>query len=659
MMPLLPEARWLRRSLVLLLLAGALGFGFLAGLRYPFTFLDRWIARWKPPAGWTRLAAGALPRYEAGVAVADGRLFVFGGFYNVQIQATPRVDVYDPATNTWRRLHDMPAKATHRIPVVVGGSMWFAGGFIGDNPGPATAEVWRYDIATDSWHPGPPLPVKRAGGVFALLDGALHYAGGYEEDRDTNSGDHWSLSLDAAERGGAAWKPLAPMPEPRGHMAGVVLDGFLYVVGGALHHDPISLDIDRVDRYDPRTDTWSEVTHLPIPRSHTEPGTFVDGGRLVVVGGRSRPNGIESVPDVTIYDPAEDRWVALPPLPEPMLAPVAAEIGDRLITGYGGSVGDHPSATAFWSTPLGEHWERWKPMPVALGEVAAGIVGDRLFLIGDGSSATLAFDLARGLWEAPGARALRPYAGNHHAAEVVAGKLYVLGGLGSGEGKLQIYDPARDTWSLGPDLPFAAGSSASAAIGGAIYLAGGIVAGRTTGRAARFDPVAGTWSPIAPMPKPRNHAAAATDGRRLFVFGGRGPGSGDSNVVANGYADVQIYDPAADRWIASGDGLGAPALLPQGRGGTGKAVFLDGEFYVLGGETLDGPGATGDRVYTRVDIYDPVANRWRAGPPMPTGRHGIFPLAVAHRIYVAGGGTRAGYGQSDVMEVLALRRPAP
>ena len=60
--------------------------------------------------------------------------------------------------------------------------------------------------------------------------------------------------------------------------------------------------------------------------------------------------------------------------------------------------------------------------------------------------------------------------------------------------------------------------------------------------------------------------------------------------------------------------------LPVARGGMGKAVYARGEFWVFGGETLDGPGATSLGVYNRVDVYDPVANRWRAGPPMPTAR---------------------------------------
>ena len=84
----------------------------------------------------------------------------------------------------------------------------------------------------------------------------------------------------------------------------------------------------------------------------------------------------------------------------------------------------------------------------------------------------------------------------------------------------------------------------------------------------------------------------------------------------------------------------------------GKAAYVNGEFYMFGGETKNGDGAVSGGVYARVDVFDPVMRRWRAGPEMPVARHGIFPLAVAGRIYIAGGGTRAGASQSDVLDVL-------
>jgi len=83
-------------------------------------------------------------------------------------------------------------------------------------------------------------------------------------------------------------------------------------------------------------------------------------------------------------------------------------------------------------------------------------------------------------------------------------------------------------------------------------------------------------------------------------------------------------------------------------------VFHNGEFYIIGGETRNGAGATRKHVYARVDIYDPRTNTWRTGPALPTGRHGIFPLVVDGAIYVAGGGVEPGPSRSAVMEILRL-----
>ena len=156
------------------------------------------------------------------------------------------------------------------------------------------------------------------------------------------------------------------------------------------------------------------------------------------------------------------------------------------------------------------------------------------------------------------------------------------------------------------------------------------------------------WTLLANMPLAVNHAAAATDGRRLWIFGGRGGG----NVVSNGYDTVQVYDPVTASWAtSSGDGI---APLPQARGGMGKAVYLNGEFYVMGGETATGAGATSANVYSRVDIYDPATNTWRRARDMDVARHGIFPVESDGRIYVACGGDQAQASKTPVMEIFDL-----
>ena len=104
-------------------------------------------------------------------------------------------------------------------------------------------------------------------------------------------------------------------------------------------------------------------------------------------------------------------------------------------------------------------------------------------------------------------------------------------------------------------------------------------------------------------------------------------------------------------WDSSADPGSVLAPLPQFRGGMGKAVFFQGDFYVMGGETATGSGATAQHVYNRVDIYHPASNTWRQGTPMLTARHGIYPVLDGDRIYVAGGGVTAGASSSALLEV--------
>lgn len=300
--------------------------------------------------------------------------------------------------------------------------------------------------------------------------------------------------------------------------------------------------------------------------------------------------------------------------------------------------------------PVGTEPGRWESLAsigTALGEVAAGVIDGTMFLVGEGSSTTYAYDLQNRQWLA--AKAARTYPGHHHAAEVVNGKLYLVGGIdGGSEGRLQIYDPATNTWTLGAPLSWSGGSVSTAVIGGKIYAAGGIVTGGfTVTNCAKYDPATDTWTNKAPMPDSgRNHTAAGTDGTKFYVFGGRRGG----NFVTNGYDSLMVYDPVADSWTWNGANGSTLAALPEGRGGMGKAVYLRGEFYVFGGETLDDPDANANGVYGRVDVYRPATNTWRLETPMPNPRHGIFPVLYQGHMFLAGGGTQAANSQSNLFD---------
>jgi N-acetylneuraminic acid mutarotase len=645
------------------LLLGALAItaagAFIVGRRWPIARIDAMVARLRPEATasallpWHVTDTVPITRYENATALIGNELFVIGGFYNEQIQVTTQVNVLDLTTHQWRRAADLPVGVTHVNAVVLGDSViWLVGGFSGNHPGPAVATTLRYVVKADRWEAGPPLPLERAAGALVAVGDTLHYFGGFLPDRNTDSPDHWRLTP-----GALTWEVRAPLPDPRGHLSAMVMDGAIYAIGGNHGHDPIPVDVGTILRYDLAADRWSPMASLPHPRSHSEPGTIAWRDRVLLVGGRNYPGSTATLGDVTSWSPRLQRTRFELPLPMGLLAPAATVFRDTLIVGAGAPFDGEPTNPLIWRAALTGTWLRFPALPLALGEVSAAVLGDRLFVLGEGAGHTLAFDLRTGEWEPMTQWSRRPGLGHHHALEVWNDQLVLVGGLGWSEvgSVTQFFDVAANSWRLGPRLPIPLGSSASAVISGRLYLAGGISGNQTVAAGFVLDSASGTWRTIAPMPKPRNHAASATDGNRLWVFGGRGPGSGDSNVVANGFADVQVYDPATDRWTVSDGSAGAPLPLPQARGGMGKAVFLDGEFWVFGGETLDGEGASTTGVYDRVDIYDPIARRWRAGPPLRTGMHGIFPVIDDGRILIAGGGDRAGHSVTTRFEVLRPR----
>ena len=615
---------------------------------------------------WTTKTPNSLMRFEAVGGAAGNKLYQFSGFYTCcsSILATTQCDAYDPATDTWTSLASIPQAVTHCGQVADMDDpnnqvFWLVGGFLGDHPGPTTNQVWKYNINNNTWASGPPLPALRAAGALVKLGRELHYFGGTIRNGSTwvDYGTHWAFDLDT----GIAWRTttpdgqqtLAPMPNPRNHMGGVALNGKIYAIGGQHKGQQSGAPQSEVDVYDPATNTWTQAAPMPRPIGHVTANVFVRNGHVVVVSGLTT----NSVPiaNVIEYDPSTDTWSELPPLPWGRQSPVSGLIGDQMVAtcGLNGSLRDQTWVTI--STP--GTWQIGPSLPILTSEVSTGLINGVLYLVGGGSSSTLAntlaYDLSTGLWRSD--LAPRQYLGDHHGAEVINGKLYLFGGLnvyGSdvAAGKVQIYNPVTNSWSLGASMPWAAGSVSTAYINGKVYAAGGIVGTVTVNTAAVYDPASNTWAPIASMPIGRNHAAAGTDGQKLYIFGGRT----GKNATTIGFNDVQIYDPLSNTWQWNGQTGSTIPPLPQARGGMGKAAYYGNEFYVMGGETTKyGTGQVAGDVYNRVDVYNPFSQTWRLEAPMPTARHGIFPVVGAGKILVAGGGDHTGISSSRVFEVFS------
>jgi hypothetical protein len=79
---------------------------------------------------------------------------------------------------------------------------------------------------------------------------------------------------------GSRWSQLPSMTYGRGYLAGTVVDGKVYAVGG---RDGATTNFDYVEAYDPDDGTWNTVT--PLTTARGGPGAMGMGDDLVVCAG--------------------------------------------------------------------------------------------------------------------------------------------------------------------------------------------------------------------------------------------------------------------------------------------------------------------------------------------------------------------------------------
>ena len=293
---------------------------------------------------WREAAKSPVALYEAQGLAAGDFLYVLGGFYNEQPQASLITLAFDPARGRWHNLAPLPEKVTHAGQTLFENKIYLAGGFVGDHPGRPTDHVWIYDVAANSWAVGPALPEKLGGGALVNLGGQLHFFGGTDRKGLTflrDSAEHWVLDVEAGSR---TWVEAAALPNPRNHIAGAALNGKVYAVGGQHLGDEDAGNQRQVDVYDPAEDSWTRVADLPQPLGHISAATFVYAGRLVVVMGTTQER--VRTTEVIAYDPASDSWEQLTNMTKARSSTVAGVIGGKIVLATG----------SLWGVPLDTAW---------------------------------------------------------------------------------------------------------------------------------------------------------------------------------------------------------------------------------------------------------------------------------------------------------------
>jgi hypothetical protein len=240
---------------------------------------------------WSDAQPVPIESVSDAILLGDGRVLAIGVD---EASATTRIAVWDPATDRWDRLRDLPeARGQPAIVQVDAKRILVAGGFllIPDGGPEYVAEAWLYDLDGDRWSPTAALPTDHGASMAALLrDGTAMVVGPYSTDRFDPASEAW-LPISRMQ-GSALGTALASLPDGRLAVAGMPYCSI----------DPIVSQV-----YDPARDTWTSLGEGITVDGLTL--TALDDGRLLAAGGSRPCDGPDGpsgpVADAFLFDPAQ------------------------------------------------------------------------------------------------------------------------------------------------------------------------------------------------------------------------------------------------------------------------------------------------------------------------------------------------------------------
>jgi N-acetylneuraminic acid mutarotase len=325
---------------------------------------------------------------------------------------------------------------------------------------------------------------------------------------------------------GGQWMNLAPFPEPHEEVIGQGANGKMYVFAG-LVSAPIWLPVGMVYEYDPPANKWAKKKPMALPAHHLALTEL--NGKIYVFGGFTEGKignlaAWTPINNAFEYDPVNDSWKALAPMPTKRGAAVAAMVGGKMFVIGGATTA--PGATN----------------PAIHPTVAQRVL-----------STVEEYDPETNTWRA---RAPMPTPRNHTAAGVVDGKIYVIGGrigaafiaASSDLANVEAYDPATDTWGRPlAKMPTARSGLDVGVYKGRIYVAGGenqdFFAHTAYHAFEAYDPATNTWSILPPMAIGRHGVAGGVVGNRFYAISGDVQSSGTGVMVSTPSADAFEFAP--------------------------------------------------------------------------------------------------------------------
>ena len=304
------------------------------------------------------------------------------------------------AQSNWQPLPPFPAPTKEMIAVAAGGEIYiFAGQAKFFTP---LGLVFAYDPATKAWTTKKPMPLAAHHVAMVEYNGKIYGFGGFKKPA---SGEiAWEPVDNSWEYDPAAdtWKPLAPMPSKRGAASATVVNGKIYVMGGAgvqpgAKNVPLILSadggtpsrsLDNVEEYDVASNSWRERTTMPTPRNHFALAAV--NGKIYAIGGRMGSAFSLFGTDTEVveeYTPATDMWGSEKAKMSTPRASMSWGVYNGRICVIGGDMSDARLSATFRTAeaydPATDQWSVLPTVPQGRAPATGAVVGDTFYLLSE------------------------------------------------------------------------------------------------------------------------------------------------------------------------------------------------------------------------------------------------------------------------------------
>jgi N-acetylneuraminic acid mutarotase len=245
------------------------------------------------------------------------------------------------------------------------------------------------------------------------------------------------------------WEALAaaPMASKREGLAGAVLNGRLYAIGGRDGRDCLRT----VERFDEERESW-EVLPAQMQKRHVWATAVALNGLLYVLGGAELPERESSF--VERFDQERGRWELVAPMRRSRSGHATAVLDGKLYVIGGMGLGKICLKSVERYDPDRNVWENMADMNIVRDLCAAAVLDGKLYVTGGGVwrlsvlSSVEWYDAERNEWKTVSPMQRARWG---HACVVVNGQLHVVGGKDNNQvllSSVERYNAERDVWEM-------------------------------------------------------------------------------------------------------------------------------------------------------------------------------------------------------------------